>query len=126
MVEISGLRILFTGDLGEEGEQELLEAGTDLRAAVLKVGHHGSRFSSGEDFLEAVSPGICCDLLCGGQPVRPPGAGNGSKGWRRAGCRIFYTMKSGAVTLYPVNGKKGWKLEQKFDRIERGDSYEHS
>ena len=51
MVEISGLRILFTGDLGEEGEQELLKAGTDLRAAVLKVGHHGSRFSTGEDFL---------------------------------------------------------------------------
>ena len=58
MVEISGLRILFTGDLGEKGEQELLEAGTDLRAAVLKVGHHGSRFSTGEDFLEAVSPGF--------------------------------------------------------------------
>ena len=44
----------------------------------------------------------------------------------RAGCRIFYTMKSGAITLYPADGKKGWKLEQKFDKIERGDSHEHS
>ncbi len=125
MVEISGLRILFTGDLGEEGEQELLEAGTDLRAAVLKVGHHGSRFSTGEDFLEAVSPGFavisCAEDNRYGHPA-PETVGR----LERAGCRIFYTMKSGAVTLYPANGKKGWKLEQKFDRIERGDSYEHS
>ncbi|MFR2189064.1 MAG: DNA internalization-related competence protein ComEC/Rec2 [Blautia sp.] len=125
MVEISGLRILFTGDLGEEGEQELLEAGTDLRAAVLKVGHHGSRFSTGEDFLEAVSPGFavisCAENNRYGHP-----APETVERLERAGCRIFYTMKSGAVTLYPANGKKGWKLEQKFDRIERGDSYEHS
>lgn len=125
MVEISGLRILFTGDLGEEGEQELLKAGTDLRAAVLKVGHHGSRFSTGEDFLEAVSPGFavisCAENNRYGHP-----APETVERLERAGCRIFYTMKSGAVTLYPANGKKGWKLEQKFDRIERGDSYEHS
>ena len=125
MVEISGLRILFTGDLGEEGEQELLEAGTDLRAAVLKVGHHGSRFSTGEDFLEAVSPGFAV-ISCAEDNRYGHPAPETVERLERAGCRIFYTMKSGAVTLYPVNGKKGWKLEQKFDRIERGDSYEHS
>lgn len=125
MVEISGLRILFTGDLGEEGEQELLEAGTDLRAAVLKVGHHGSRFSTGEDFLEAVSPGFAV-ISCAEDNRYGHPAPETVERLERAGCRIFYTMKSGAVTLYTVNGKKGWKLEQKFDRIERGDSYEHS
>ena len=125
MVEISGLRILFTGDLGEKGEQELLEAGTDLRAAVLKVGHHGSRFSTGEDFLEAVSPGFAV-ISCAEDNRYGHPAPETVERLERAGCRIFYTMKSGAVTLYPANGKKGWKLEQKFDRIERGDSYEHS
>lgn len=125
MVEISGLRILFTGDLGEEGEQQLLEAGTDLRAAVLKVGHHGSRFSTGEDFLEAVSPGFAV-ISCAEDNRYGHPASETVERLERAGCRIFYTMKSGAVTLYPANGKKGWKLEQKFDRIERGDSYEHS
>lgn len=125
MVEISGLRILFTGDLGEEGEQQLLEAGTDLRATVLKVGHHGSRFSTGEDFLEAVSPGFAV-ISCAEDNRYGHPAPETVERLERAGCRIFYTMKSGAVTLYPANGKKGWKLEQKFDRIERGDSYEHS
>ena len=125
MVEISGLRILFTGDLCEEGEQELLEAGTDLRATVLKVGHHGSRFSTGEDFLEAVSPGFAV-ISCAEDNRYGHPAPETVERLERAGCRIFYTMKSGAVTFYPANGKKGWKLEQKFDRIERGDSYEHS
>ena len=47
-------RFLFTGDAGEEEETTLLNAGADLRAEVLKVGHHGSAFSSTAAFLKAV------------------------------------------------------------------------
>jgi competence protein ComEC len=39
-------------------EAKLLSAGADLHADVLKVGHHGSRTSSTETFLEAVSPSV--------------------------------------------------------------------
>ncbi len=39
-------------------EAKLLGSGADLRADVLKVGHHGSRTSTSEPFLEAVSPSI--------------------------------------------------------------------
>jgi competence protein ComEC len=42
MVELSGLRILLTGDLEPESQQAILAAGADLRADVLKVPHHGS------------------------------------------------------------------------------------
>jgi competence protein ComEC len=41
-VTVGGLRILLTGDLGAEVEARLLRDGTDLRADVLKVPHHGS------------------------------------------------------------------------------------
>lgn len=47
---------LFTGDLVAEQEAELLRRGTPLESTVLKVGHHGSRSSSSEKFLEAVKP----------------------------------------------------------------------
>ncbi len=47
---------LFTGDLPSNKEDELLRAGIDVKSEVLKVGHHGSRFSTDENFLEAVSP----------------------------------------------------------------------
>jgi competence protein ComEC len=39
-------------------EAKLLAAGADLHADVLKVGHHGSRTSSTQAFLEAVSPSV--------------------------------------------------------------------
>ena len=47
---------LFTGDMEKKAEQALLDAGADLRADVLKVGHHGASTSSSPAFLAAVSP----------------------------------------------------------------------
>ncbi|MCX6740715.1 MAG: ComEC/Rec2 family competence protein [Candidatus Parcubacteria bacterium] len=47
---------LFTGDAEELVEQELLAAKTDISAQVLKVGHHGSKYSSSPEFLNAVKP----------------------------------------------------------------------
>ncbi len=49
---------LFTADATTAVEEDLLEAGADLAATVLDVGHHGSRTSTGEDFLGAVSPRV--------------------------------------------------------------------
>ena len=125
LVDLNGLRFLFTGDLGEEGEQELLASGLDLKADILKVGHHGSRYSTSETFLQAVRPKLAV-ISCAEENRYGHPAPETIQRLERAGCRIFYTMKSGAITLYPADGKKGWKLEQKFDRIERGDSHEHS
>jgi len=47
---------LFTGDLEAAGERELIATGQDLRANVLKVGHHGSRTSTTDALLDAVGP----------------------------------------------------------------------
>lgn len=55
---------LFTGDAEKEVEKDLLDAGANLRADVLKAGHHGSSTSSGEAFLDAVSPKIAA-ISCG-------------------------------------------------------------
>jgi len=62
-VHYKGLSLLVTGDMGFEGEQLLMDrfdpaAGAGLKADILKVGHHGSRYSTGDDFLEAVDPRI--------------------------------------------------------------------
>lgn len=49
---------LMTGDLEKAGEQALLHGGLIKEATVLKVGHHGSKSSSGEVFLKRVRPEI--------------------------------------------------------------------
>ncbi|MCF2132535.1 MBL fold metallo-hydrolase, partial [Strepomyces sp. STD 3.1] len=49
-------RWLFTGDLGEEGEQKLIETFPALEVDVLKVGHHGSKTSTSTFFLEEIQP----------------------------------------------------------------------
>ncbi len=47
---------LFTGDMELNAESDLLAAGVNLKADVLKVGHHGSSTSTGYAFLRAVAP----------------------------------------------------------------------
>lgn len=56
---------LFTGDIENLGEQELLNKGYDLKADVLKVPHHGSNSSTSQQFLNKVSPQIAV-ISCGG------------------------------------------------------------
>ncbi len=47
---------IFTGDAEKESEEYMLSSGQNLRAQVLKVGHHGSTTSTSEEFLKAISP----------------------------------------------------------------------
>lgn len=47
---------LMMGDAEKEEEQDLLNSGVDLKADVLKVGHHGSKTSTTQQFLNAVRP----------------------------------------------------------------------
>lgn len=49
---------LMTGDAELEAELSMLERGHDVTADVLKLGHHGSRTSSSQVFLQAVQPAL--------------------------------------------------------------------
>jgi len=49
--------LLLTGDTQNDAETRLVERyGAELKADVLKVGHHGSKYSSTDIFLNAVRP----------------------------------------------------------------------
>lgn len=96
--------ILMTGDAEHEEEQELIArshdegAGVDLRADVLKIGHHGSRTSSSPAFLAAVSPSVAV-ISCGvrnrfGHPHPSTLYALG-----RAGARVLRTDRDGSVVI---------------------------
>jgi competence protein ComEC len=55
-VEYGNTVFLFTGDADSKSENEQLASGLPLKADVLKVGHHGSRTSSAQKYLNAVTP----------------------------------------------------------------------
>ena len=55
-VDFGETRFLFTGDMETDAETDLLESGADVKADVLKVGHHGSNTSTGYRFLREVAP----------------------------------------------------------------------
>jgi competence protein ComEC len=47
---------LLTGDAEAQSEREMVSAGRDLSASVLKIGHHGSGTSTSQAFLDKVNP----------------------------------------------------------------------
>ena len=49
---------LLMGDAGKNIEQQIMSEGTDLKADIFKVGHHGSRHSSEKTFINQVNPEI--------------------------------------------------------------------
>lgn len=55
-VSYGATSFLFMADAETPVEQALLDAGTDLSATVLKVGHHGSSTSTSYRFLNEVMP----------------------------------------------------------------------
>jgi competence protein ComEC len=50
------VHLLFPGDIGTSSEGIILAEGTPIGADVLKVAHHGSKYSSSSSFLDAVKP----------------------------------------------------------------------
>ena len=64
MAKIGKWKFLLTGDAQEAAENRLLEDNISIKCDVLKIGHHGSMYSSSEEFLEAASPSLAM-ISCG-------------------------------------------------------------
>jgi competence protein ComEC len=56
ILQYRSFRMFFTGDAGVAAERHFLDERFTLHADVLKVGHHGSAYSSSPDFIAAVHP----------------------------------------------------------------------
>ena len=54
--ELSNYRFLFMGDAGADVEEDLMVKYNFQDIDVLKIGHHGSKTSSGKEFINAINP----------------------------------------------------------------------
>lgn len=99
LAQYGDVRYLLMGDAETPVESDLLESGIDLKADVLKVGHHGSSTSSKKAFLQAVSPSyavITCDRT---EEAGEPHA-EVSERLAELDISVLRTDLSGVLTLY--------------------------
>lgn len=87
---------LFTGDAQSLSESEMINAGYDLSADVLKVGHHGSKTSTSDAFLKAVNPKYAVISVGKGNTYGLPSQTTMTK-LKNAGITVYRTDESGNI-----------------------------
>jgi competence protein ComEC len=99
-MKYKNIKILLTGDIEAEAENLILsnENAKDLRADVLKVAHHGSRFSTSSRFLSTVKPKICVVSVGKYNNFGHPSMGTINR-IKQAHCKLYRTDNDGCVTL---------------------------
>ncbi len=98
-VEYGEVTILVPGDLGEEGEQELWKEGLLTDCDILVAGHHGSRFSTSEAWLEKLQPEVAL-ISCGeGNAYGHPHPETVER-LKKTGTVSLTTPEYGAITIH--------------------------
>lgn len=112
LLELPGFNVLFTGD----GERMAEAAAADRLKNIdlLKVGHHGSKNSSGKEFLGQIRPKAAV-ISCGrdnsyGHPHREV-----LERLKEADCRYFITAFQGAVLVEYNAGRADLRTWLSYD-----------
>lgn len=95
-LQFGNTSFLLMGDAGVQSEGEMLSKGFDLKADLLKVGHHGSHYSTSIDFLKAVSPQFAVISVGKDNPYGHP-APETIKKISDAGIQLYRTDESGTI-----------------------------
>ncbi len=97
------ISFLFTGDAEHDAETAMVEAGCDLKADILKVGHHGSTTSSSYLFLRTVLPQIAIISVGEGNSYGHPEQEILDR-YTQADVKVYRTDKLGTI-LISTDGK---------------------
>lgn len=107
----SGLgKALFMGDVGSAVEKKLMKK-YDLRSEILKIGHHGSKYSSGQEFLRAVQP-VAAIIEVGKNSYGHPAA-KVLDNLTAVAAKVFRTDRTGTVKA--VFAEEGLKIMKFHD-----------
>ena len=98
---------LFTGNLEEKGEKELLRQYPDLEVDVLKASQHGSKKSSSLTFLEQLKPEITLISVGKNNRTKLPHQETLSR-LEDINSKVYRTDQQGAIRF---KGWKSWKIE---------------
>ena len=89
-------KYLFMGDATSKVEKKILNK--DLKSDVLKVGHHGSQYSSTREFLEKVSPSYAIIQVGVNNSYQHPKQETLNR-LKEAGIKVYRTDEEGTIIL---------------------------
>ena len=100
-------KFLFMGDAEAEAEEDILRGGADVKADVIKVGHHGSRYSSSESFMQAVTPSYAV-ISCGEDNRYGHPHAKTLNALRAMGVEVFRSDEQGTIVAASDGSKITW------------------
>ena len=97
-VEKGDEKLLVTGDIGAETEHDIIQYYDNLLSAVdiVSIPHHGSAYSSSEDFVSAIRPAYATAQAGRNNRYGHP-AEEVLLRWENAGSRVFRSDRSGTI-----------------------------
>jgi competence protein ComEC len=108
--------MLLTGDAEKQTEERMLSKDANVAAKVLKVGHHGSKYATSEEFIKRVNPEIA--IISNGEFNR---YGHPSQAvldrLKAADVRVYRTDLQGEITIVT----KGRRYEVKTAKEAKGE-----
>jgi competence protein ComEC len=104
---------LFTADIRQEAEFELIGQRANLRSTVLKLAHHGSKTSTSAQFLAAVDPVVAVISVGANNPFGHPSPEVVERLGERLGeDNVYLTSENGTIEFI-TDGKSLWlKMER--------------
>ncbi len=97
-LKYGSVSVLLTGDIQDEAEGTLLADRQDLQSTILKVAHHGSEYSTSNEFLQVVKPDFAVISVGQGNDYGHPAKDTLDR-LIAAGAKVFRTDENGSVVF---------------------------
>ncbi|GEQ33121.1 ComEC/Rec2 family competence protein [Marinilactibacillus psychrotolerans] len=97
-ITLNGIRTMVTGDVSSKVETRLMEQHFDLVADILLVGHHGSKESTSNEWLNAVNPQIAIVQAGANNSYGHPHKETLAR-LKKQGVPLYNTIKNGTISI---------------------------
>ncbi|MBI2626636.1 MAG: MBL fold metallo-hydrolase [Parcubacteria group bacterium] len=112
-LDYAGRSVLFTGDIGGQTEEKLVLADIKLKSDILKVPHHGSKYSSSDIFLKSIDPDYAVISVAAknsyGHPTK-----EALERLANSGATLYRTDEDGDILLHINSKGKLWLEKNKI------------
>lgn len=111
-IETNGVSVMITGDASETVENTILEKGFYVESEVLLMGHHGSSYSSGADWIEEVNPDIAIYSAGADNHYGHPHS-DALNRFKEQNVPVYGTIENGTITIQiKENGRYSLEMER--------------